>query len=200
MRHGLVPLICVGETLAEREAGRADEVLTAQTEGALRVPRRRSSVGATILLRLRAGLGDRRERHPGHVRLCRRAAGADQARSPPRSCRPQPPVLYGGSVNPGNAAELIACPHIDGLFIGRSAWARRGLSRHPAPARRRRSDRAASHHRAERNQEESHENRNRRRQRRRRARPHPRRAPEGAPSRSPTSARRRTTPRSSTPT
>jgi triosephosphate isomerase len=32
------------------------------------------------------------------------------------------PCLYGGSVNPGNCAELIACPHIDGLFIGRSAW------------------------------------------------------------------------------
>ena len=32
------------------------------------------------------------------------------------------PVLYGGSVNPGNCEELIAKPHIDGLFIGRSAW------------------------------------------------------------------------------
>ena len=32
------------------------------------------------------------------------------------------PVLYGGSVNPGNAAELIGQPNIDGLFIGRSAW------------------------------------------------------------------------------
>ena len=38
--------------------------------------------------------------------------------------------LYGGSVNPGNCAELIACPHIDGLFIGRSAWDVDGLSRH----------------------------------------------------------------------
>ena len=32
------------------------------------------------------------------------------------------PCLYGGSVNPGNCQELIQCPHIDGLFIGRSAW------------------------------------------------------------------------------
>jgi triosephosphate isomerase len=31
-------------------------------------------------------------------------------------------VLYGGSVNPGNAAELIVEPGIDGLFVGRSAW------------------------------------------------------------------------------
>ena len=32
------------------------------------------------------------------------------------------PILYGGSVNPQNCEELIACDHIDGLFIGRSAW------------------------------------------------------------------------------
>lgn len=32
------------------------------------------------------------------------------------------PVLYGGSVNPGNAQELIVQPSIDGLFTGRAAW------------------------------------------------------------------------------
>ena len=32
------------------------------------------------------------------------------------------PCLYGGSVNSGNCQELIQCPHVDGLFIGRSAW------------------------------------------------------------------------------
>jgi triosephosphate isomerase len=32
------------------------------------------------------------------------------------------PCLYGGSVNPGNCEDLVMCPHIDGLFIGRSAW------------------------------------------------------------------------------
>ena len=40
---------------------------------------------------------------------------AEQLGSPPT-------VLYGGSVNPANAPELIAQPNIDGLFIGRSAW------------------------------------------------------------------------------
>jgi triosephosphate isomerase len=32
------------------------------------------------------------------------------------------PCLYGGSVNADNCEELISCPHVDGLFIGRSAW------------------------------------------------------------------------------
>ena len=36
------------------------------------------------------------------------------------------PCLYGGSVNSGNCEELIRCPHVDGLFIGRSAWSVEG--------------------------------------------------------------------------
>lgn len=39
------------------------------------------------------------------------------------------PCLYGGSVNPDNCQDLIRCPHIDGLFIGRSAWAVEGYLR-----------------------------------------------------------------------
>ena len=125
VRHGLVPLICVGETLAERESGRADAVLAAQTEGALRFldadaegarrsssPTSRSGRSATRASRPSADYADRQQA------LIKRAAAAILGR--------EPPVLYGGSVNPGNAAELIAQPHIDGLFIGRSAWAPEG--------------------------------------------------------------------------
>jgi len=36
------------------------------------------------------------------------------------------PVLYGGSVNPGNCRKLAARPNVDGLFVGRSAWAADG--------------------------------------------------------------------------
>ena len=124
VRHGLVPLVCVGETLAEREAGRADEVLAAQTKAAL------ATLDATqkprpILLAYEpvwaigdtgipatADYADRRQA------LIKRAAAEVLGR--------EPQVLYGGSVNPGNAAELVAQPHVDGLFIGRSAWAAAG--------------------------------------------------------------------------
>ncbi len=125
LRHGLTPLICVGETLAEREAGQADAVLTAQTRRALA----RLDVdqkARPILLRLRAGLGHRRSAASPpppttpmlQQALIRRAAAEVLGRAPQ--------VLYGGSVNSGNAAELVAQPHIDGLFIGRSAWAADG--------------------------------------------------------------------------
>jgi L-erythrulose 1-phosphate isomerase len=36
------------------------------------------------------------------------------------------PILYGGSVNPGNCVALATQSHIDGLFIGRSAWDAKG--------------------------------------------------------------------------
>ncbi|MDX8533713.1 triose-phosphate isomerase [Mesorhizobium sp. VK25A] len=124
VRHGLTPLICIGETLAEREAGVARDVLDRQVRGAL------SKLGAAqksapILLAYEpvwaigikgipatSDYADARQAEivaTAHDMLGRRV-----------------PCLYGGSVNPGNCAELIACPHIDGLFIGRSAWAVEG--------------------------------------------------------------------------
>ena len=122
--HGLTPLICVGETLAEREAGRADAVLEAQTRGALEFlvgDQRR----APIMFAYEPvwAIGDKGT-----------PASADYADERQKRIReiaatilsPPPAVLYGGSVNPGNAAELIVQPHIDGLFIGRAAWTAEG--------------------------------------------------------------------------
>ena len=124
VRHGLVPLICVGETFDERESGRAEEVLTRQTEGALQFldeAQRR----APILFAYEPvwAIGDK------GIPATADYADARQARSKRAAAavlHAEPPVLYGGSVNPGNTAELIACPHVDGLFIGRSAWAAEG--------------------------------------------------------------------------
>ncbi len=125
IRHGLVPLICVGETLAERESGRADAVLTGQTEGALQYldPTQRA---APMLFAYEPvwAIGERgipasADYADRQQALIRRVAAA--------ILPAEPPVLYGGSVNPGNAAELIAQPHVDGLFIGRSAWQAEGF-------------------------------------------------------------------------
>ena len=120
VRHGLIPLICIGETLAEREAGRAAEVLEAQVRGALgRLSD--SQKAAPILL--------------AYEPVWAIGAGGIPATSDYADTRQKDiiatandvlgrriPCLYGGSVNPGNCEELISCPHIDGLFIGRSAW------------------------------------------------------------------------------
>jgi triosephosphate isomerase len=120
VRHGLIPLVCVGETLTERESGRADEVLTAEVLGALE-GLAGDALSAKILFAYEpvwaigengipasADYADKQQALIKKVAATRLGA--------------EPPVLYGGSVNPGNAAELVGQPHIDGLFIGRSAW------------------------------------------------------------------------------
>ncbi len=120
IRHGLTPLICIGETLAEREAGQAEVVLDKQVRGAL------------------SKLDDRHKRAPilfayepvwaiGVNGIAATSAYADARQAEIIAIAEdvlgrRVPCLYGGSVNPDNCAELIACPHIDGLFIGRAAW------------------------------------------------------------------------------
>jgi L-erythrulose 1-phosphate isomerase len=120
VRHGLIPLICIGETLAEKQAGRADEVLAAQVRGALgRLTGAQRQ--APILLAYEPvwaigvnGIPATADYADARQAEIKAVAGDLLGRRV--SC------LYGGSVNPDNCAELISCPHIDGLFIGRSAW------------------------------------------------------------------------------
>jgi len=120
VRHGLIPLICIGETLAQREAGKATETLAAQVTGALAKlsPMQKS---AQILLAYEPvwAIGANGIPATSDYADARQAEIIATAES---ILGRRIPCLYGGSVNPGNAAELIACPHIDGLFIGRSAW------------------------------------------------------------------------------
>ena len=120
VRHGLIPLVCIGETLAEREAGRATEVLTTQTRGALSKLSSEQK-RAPILLAYEPvwAIGD------GGIPATSSYADARQGEIVTVAedvLGRRIPCLYGGSVNPDNCEELIQCPHIDGLFIGRSAW------------------------------------------------------------------------------
>lgn len=124
VRHGLVPLICVGETQAEREEGRAEAVLEKQVSWALRYLEGEGRDAGILFayepvwaigekgMPASADYADRQQA------LIKQVAGS--------ILLAVPPVLYGGSVNPGNAADLIAMPNVDGLFIGRSAWAAEG--------------------------------------------------------------------------
>ncbi|KJZ18229.1 triose-phosphate isomerase [Loktanella sp. S4079] len=120
VRHGLIPLICIGETLEERNAGRAAEVLEAQVRGALgklSEPQR----AAPILLAYEPvwAIGVNGIPATSDYADARQAEIIAVAQD---VLGRKVPCLYGGSVNPENCEELIRCPHIDGLFIGRSAW------------------------------------------------------------------------------
>ncbi|MBD9447429.1 triose-phosphate isomerase [Rhizobium sp. RHZ01] len=119
VRHGLTPLICIGETLQQRQSGLADAVLRKQVEAALgpvadmadaQVLLAYEPVWAIGVNGIPATADYASERHGKIADVAMRVLGR------------QVPVLYGGSVNPQNCEELIAQAHIDGLFIGRSAW------------------------------------------------------------------------------
>jgi L-erythrulose 1-phosphate isomerase len=120
VRHGLIPLICIGETLEDRESGRAAEVLATEVRGALS-KLTGDQKNAEILLAYEPvwAIGEKGIPATSDYADARQAeiiAVAEEVLGR------RIPCLYGGSVNPGNCEELIACPHIDGLFIGRSAW------------------------------------------------------------------------------
>ncbi|MCT4579250.1 triose-phosphate isomerase [Donghicola sp.] len=120
VRHGMIPLICIGETLPEREAGRAAEVLEQQVRGALS-KLSDDQKSAEILLAYEPvwAIGENGIPATSDYADARQAEIIAVAQD---VLGRKVPCLYGGSVNPGNCEELISCPHIDGLFIGRSAW------------------------------------------------------------------------------
>ncbi len=120
VRHGIVPLICIGETLSEREMGRTQEILHTQIHAALgRLTGEQKS--STILLAYEPvwAIGNNGIPATADYADARQAEIIDVATE---ILGHAVPCLYGGSVNPHNCEELIQCPHIDGLFIGRSAW------------------------------------------------------------------------------
>ena len=119
VQHGLIALVCIGDTRSEFEAGATVDVLAKQVRYALR-DAGKSAPGKVIIAYepvWSIGEGgvpaDPDFANDQHQRI--KSLTADIAGEPL-------PVLYGGSVNPGNCCELAAKPDIDGLFIGRSAW------------------------------------------------------------------------------
>jgi L-erythrulose 1-phosphate isomerase len=120
IRHGLTPLICVGETKAEREGGRADQIIGDQVRCALQFLET-ASVPSQVLFAYEPVWAIGEGGTPAGASYVERqhalikSVAAELLESAPR-------VLYGGSVNQQNAAELIAQPNVDGLFIGRAAW------------------------------------------------------------------------------
>lgn len=119
LRHGLTPLVCVGDTRDEHAAGRTAAVLDLQVRAALSRVAPGDAGKVVIAYEPVWSIGEGgTPADPGFAddqhRRIKAVLGAVTGR--------EPRVLYGGSVNPGNCVALARQPHIDGLFIGRSAW------------------------------------------------------------------------------
>lgn len=119
IRHGLIPLVCIGDTRAEHDAGQTAAALERQTRALLSGVPREHARKVIIAYEPVWSIGEggtpatpefANDQHRRIKALTLEITGSELR------------VLYGGSVNPGNCAALSRETHIDGLFIGRSAW------------------------------------------------------------------------------
>ncbi len=117
LKHGMTPILCIGETLEENEAGQTETVLERQVRAGV------ANISATDAPRLvvayepiwaigtgRAATADDAQTRCAFVRACLRAQLGDAA----DTIR----VQYGGSVSAANAAEILSKPDIDGALVG----------------------------------------------------------------------------------
>jgi triosephosphate isomerase len=118
LRHGLRPILCIGETSDQRASGQTEQVLSVQlAEGLAAVAKERAGEVVIAYEPVWAiGSGhpatpdQAREAHR-HIRTRIRALWGQDAAG-------QVPILYGGSVTSDNIAELLATPEIDGALVG----------------------------------------------------------------------------------
>jgi triosephosphate isomerase len=118
LRQGLTPIVCVGETLAEHDAGLSFAVVQRQLAVVnLRLGER---VGEVMLAYEPIwAIGTGRTATPEQAQSVHAVLRAQLSQATNQSQRV--PILYGGSVKPENAAELFAQPDIDGGLIGGAA-------------------------------------------------------------------------------
>ncbi len=115
LRAGLEPIVCVGETLEERKAGRALEVVTGQVRGSLpaELAGKTFAVAYEPVWAIGTGLTpttpEIEEIHVAIRATLKEIFGAHGA---------TPPILYGGSVKPSNAAEILHAAEVGGALVG----------------------------------------------------------------------------------
>jgi len=114
----LVPIVCVGETLAEREAEATEAVIARQVESAFAGARSEQLAGCVVAYEPVWAIGTGRTATPGqaqevHHAIRRQLVGLASATTAERVR-----ILYGGSVKPDNVDGLMAEPDIDGALVG----------------------------------------------------------------------------------
>lgn len=115
---GLKPIICVGETLEEREAGKTAQVVESQVRGCLKDLPSEKVAESVIAYEPVWAIGTGKTATPGDVAEIHAAIRAELGRLIGKAEAAKVRILYGGSVKPSNAAELMAVPDVDGALVG----------------------------------------------------------------------------------
>ncbi len=125
LKSGLTPLVCMGETLAERESGRTEQVVVRQVSAVL--DRVETADWDKIVLAYEPvwAIGTGKNATPDDAAQVHELIRFETSR---RGVTGRVPILYGGSVNQGNVLALLERPELDGVLVGGAsldadAWA-----------------------------------------------------------------------------
>jgi len=118
LKHGLEVILCVGETLDEREAGEVDEVVLSQLEEGLRDVSTNEMGAVTIAYEPVWAIGTGKNATPEDAEAVHRTIREKVANIYSRAVADDLVIQYGGSVKPENAASLMAMEDIDGALVG----------------------------------------------------------------------------------
>jgi triosephosphate isomerase (TIM) len=118
LKHGMVPILCVGETLAEREAGTTQSKCVRQLEAGLQGVSPEAAASVVIAYEPIWAIGTGRNASPADAQETCKAVRAWLAGNYSSELAGRVRIQYGGSVTPANITELMAEDDIDGALVG----------------------------------------------------------------------------------
>lgn len=118
LRHGLKPILCVGESLSEREAGRTTEIIAGQLKGGLAGLTATQLATLTIAYEPVWAIGTGKAASPDQAILSHRTIRQFLEQHWSVSLAQTTRILYGGSVTPQNVSSFLASEEIDGALVG----------------------------------------------------------------------------------
>jgi triosephosphate isomerase len=118
LKHGIVPVVCIGEVLADREAGRTAEVLCTQLRGAFAGITTEAAAPIVIAYEPVWAIGTGKTATPEMAVEAHSIVRAEVAKLLGPEVAEAVRILYGGSVKPENACDLLCQAEIDGALVG----------------------------------------------------------------------------------
>ena len=115
---GLIPVLCIGETEAERDAGRTFAVLRSQLQGGLKGMDPGALSDLVIAYEPVWAIGTGRTASTEQIQEAHAHVRGILAETTNKGLANSVRILYGGSVKPGNAKEILALPDVDGALVG----------------------------------------------------------------------------------